>query len=144
MGGGRRGFPHQRPLTPAQQGYFLKLAFPDFQVKTARNQLRCTGVLQPSPISDAYTVKLEYEVSAPRPRVHVLQPELRLAKGKTKLPHVFPGNELCLHLSSDWRPDQKICEFVIPWISVWLYFYEVWLVTGEWLGGGHEPSVGAR
>jgi hypothetical protein len=140
MGRIKRGFPRQRPLTPAQQGYFLTLAFPDFRVATARNQLRCTGVLQPSAMSDAYTVHLEYDVPD-RPRVHVLQPELRLAKGRTKLPHVFPGNELCLHLSTDWRPDQKISEFVVPWISVWLYFYEVWLVTGEWLGGGHQPSA---
>jgi hypothetical protein len=143
MGRNSKGFPRQRPLTPAQQGYFLGLAFPEFRVRTARNQLRCTGVLQPSATGDAYTVLLEYDVPA-RPRVHVLEPELRLPKGKTKLPHVFPGNELCLHLSTDWRPDQKICEFIMPWISVWLYFYEVWLVTGEWLGGGHEPSAGAK
>jgi hypothetical protein len=143
MGRSKRRFLHQRPLTPTEQGYFLRLAFPDFQVTTARNQLQCVGVVQPSAMSDAYTVRLEYDVPA-RPRVHVLQPELRLANGKTKLPHVFPGNELCLHLSTNWRPDQKICEFIIPWISVWLYFYEVWLVTGEWLGGGHEPSVGAK
>jgi hypothetical protein len=143
MGRSERGFPRQRPLTPVQQAYYLKLLFPNFNVTTARNQLRCIGTLQPSPMSDVYTVQVEYEVPD-RPRVHVLQPELQLAKGKTKLPHVFPGNELCLHLSTDWRSDQKICEFIMPWISVWLYFYEVWLVTGEWLGGGHEPSVGAK
>jgi len=140
MGRSKKGFLRQRPLTPAEQGYFIRLAFPDFHVLTARNQLRCVGVLQPSAMSDPYTVQLEYEVRA-RPRVRILQPELRLAKGKTKLPHVFPGNELCLHLSTDWRPDQKICDFIIPWISVWLYFYEMWLVTGEWIGGGHEPIV---
>ena len=43
-------------------------------------------------------------------------------------------------MSTDWRPDQKISEFIIPWIAVWLYFYEVWHITGEWLGGGHEPE----
>jgi hypothetical protein len=143
MGRNNRAFPQQRPLTPAQQGYFVKLSFPGFQITTTRNQLRCIGVLRPSQIGDAYTVELEYDVPD-RPRVHVLRPELRLAEGKTKLPHVFPGNELCLHLYTDWRPEQRISEFIVPWISVWLYFYEVWLITGEWLGGGHEPGTGTK
>jgi hypothetical protein len=30
---------------------------------------------------------------------------------------------------------------VIPWISEWLYFYELWLVTGEWLGGGTHAEL---
>ena len=110
---------------------------------TARSRLECIGVLQPTPTSDAYTVRLEYEPPA-RPSVRVLRPGLQLAKGKTKLPHVFPENNLCLHLNTDWRPDQKISEFIVPWISLWLYFYEVWLVTGEWFGGGHEPQTVAK
>jgi hypothetical protein len=138
MGRNERRF-SQRCLTPAQQAYFLTSAFPGFRVTAARNRLDCMGILQPTPISDAYTVQIEYEAPA-RPRVRVLRPELRLAAGKTKLPHVFSGNELCLYLKGEWRPDQRISEFIVPWISLWLYFYEVWLVAGEWLGGGHEPS----
>ena len=37
----------------------------------------------------------------------------------------------------------EICEFIkrrkntiVPWIADWLYYYEVWLFTGEWEGGG--------
>jgi hypothetical protein len=45
----------QRPLTPAQQGYFLKLVFPDFRVIAARHPLLWRGTLQPSPASDKYT-----------------------------------------------------------------------------------------
>ncbi len=29
----------------------------------------------------------------------------------------------------------KITE-IIPWISEWFYYYENWLVTAKWLGGG--------
>jgi hypothetical protein len=25
---------------------------------------------------------------------------------------------------------------IIPWLLEWLVYYEAWLVTGEWLGGG--------
>jgi hypothetical protein len=128
----------ERPLTPALQAYFLRLVFPGFKIITARNKLKCMGPLQPSPTSDKYIVDLEYRVPD-RPRVRVLKPQLRLAPGHTKLPHVFKDNDLCLYLTGQWRPDLKISEYIIPWISFWLFFYEVWLVTGEWLGAGHEP-----
>jgi hypothetical protein len=134
----------QKPLTPAEQAYFLKLQFPGFRVLTARNELHCVGALQPTATSAVYKVELRYRPPSLRPRVRVLEPPLRLAPGRNKLPHVFDGNELCLHILEDWRPDQRIAEFIIPWISFWLVFYEFWTLTGEWLGGGHEPSTGAK
>jgi hypothetical protein len=136
---GRNRYVQQKPLTPAQQGYFLTKAFPQFRIKTARSVLRCVGVLQPTPTSDRYTIEVEYKVPV-RPKVRVVRPELRLAPGHSRLPHVFEGNELCLHVQGDWRPDLLISDFIMPWISGWLFFYEVWLATGEWFGGGHEPT----
>ncbi|MDY0295864.1 MAG: hypothetical protein RB296_00975 [Acidobacteriota bacterium] len=29
-----------------------------------------------------------------------------------------------------------IAKTIVPWASEWLIFYELWLATGEWLGGG--------
>lgn len=137
---GRTRYFNQKPLTPAEQAYVLKLKYPGFRILTARNHLECVGTLQPTLISDAYTVKIIYNVPL-RPRVQVLQPELRLAPGKTRLPHVFEGNELCLHDAEDWHPGRHISEYVVPWISLWLAFYEFWVLTGEWRGDGREPSV---
>jgi hypothetical protein len=36
----------------------------------------------------------------------------------------------------------KLSETIIPWLSLWLTFYEMWRVTGEWDGGGitHDGS----
>ncbi len=136
-------YPREKALTPAQQGYFLKISFPQFQVIAARHELRCIGTLQPSVTSNTYTISLEYVVPE-RPRVRVVRPDLTLASGREKLPHVFRGNDLCLHVRGEWRPDLKISEHIIPWISFWLEFYETWLVTGEWLGGGHEPAAGKK
>src|SRR3954464_4561982 len=140
---GKSRFVKQRPLTPVQQAYFLKLAFPQFRVVSVRGVLRAVGVLQPTPVSGQYTINLEYR-DCRRPKVCVLYPKLRLASGKTKLPHVFKGDDLCLHLPGEWRPEMRISECIFPWISLWLFFYETWLVTGEWLGGGHEPSTGKK
>jgi hypothetical protein len=134
----------QKPLTPAEQAYFLRLQFPGFRILGVRNELRCVGTLQPTATSPVYKIELGYKPPSSRPRVRILEPQLRLAPGKAKLPHVFDGNLLCLHILGDWRPDQRISEFIIPWISFWLVFYEFWVLTGEWLGGGHEPGLGAK
>jgi hypothetical protein len=32
---------------------------------------------------------------------------------------------------------------ILPWISEWLFFYELWLFTGDWLGGGHGTPASA-
>jgi hypothetical protein len=32
-----------------------------------------------------------------------------------------------------------IADTIIPWTSEWLFFYELWLASGEWHGGGHDP-----
>jgi hypothetical protein len=129
-----------RPLTLDQQGYFLTLAFPGFRRVPARSELRCTGTLQPSATSDAYLVEIKYKIPV-RPHVRILEPQLKLAQGHKKLPHVFAGNDLCLYSNGEWRPDLRISEYIVPWVSFWLYFYEVWLLTGLWLGGGHEPTT---
>ena len=140
---GNSSFVKQRPLTPAQQAYFLTLTFPQFHIRGLRSVLHAVGVLQPTPYSDRYTIQLEYR-DRRRPKVSVLQPKLRLAPGKTRLPHVFRADDLCLHLPGEWRPEMRISEYIVPWISLWLFFYETWLITGEWLGGGHEPNTGKR
>jgi hypothetical protein len=140
---GQSKYPRQKPLTPAEQAYFLRFSFPGFRILSARSHLKCVGKLQPTATSDVYTIEILYTVQR-RLRVRVLDPQLRLAAGKTKLPHVFEGNDLCLHLLGEWRPDLRISEFIVPWVSFWLCFYEFWRLTGDWLGGGHEPSAGTK
>jgi hypothetical protein len=29
---------------------------------------------------------------------------------------------------------------IVPWLISWLVFYEIWLVSGVWHGGGFEPG----
>lgn len=33
----------------------------------------------------------------------------------------------------------RLADTIVVWASEWLFFYESWLLTGDWLGGGHEP-----
>ena len=63
------------------------------------------------------------------------------------IPHTFEGDQPdtddpCLYLpgSGEWSSDKKLALTFVPWLSLWLFFYESWLVTGEWQGGGVHPA----
>jgi uncharacterized protein len=53
----------------------------------------------------------------------------------------FPA--LCLFdpKQDEWSPDEFIADKIIPWAIKWLFYYEVWLATGEWQGGGRHPEI---
>lgn len=99
--------------------------------------------VKPSPLSMTYTIKLVYRLGS-SPKVYVVSPKpLALATGKTSLPHVYDTAEqqICLYYNDEdkekeWSPDKFIANTIVPWIAEWLYFYEIWLYTGEWTGGG--------
>ena len=97
----------------------------------------------PSLLSETYKVRLIYKEGYKVPKVFVLEPKkLPLAHGEKKLPHVHSTNKqiLCLFYPKykAWTSRKLIADYIVPWISEWLYFYEIWVGTGEWLGGGIE------
>lgn len=60
-------------------------------------------------------------------------------------PHDDPrGTDLCLFhpASRDWTDDMLLAESIVPWAAEWLFYYEVWHVTGMW-GGEEAPHVNA-
>ncbi len=93
------------------------------------------GTLQPTDVSPRYQVSIEYELWC-SPKVRVVDPPL-----VEKPPHVYPGGILCLYHPDDWEWDgqQIIAHTIVPWTAGWLFFYELWLDTEEWLGpeAGH-------
>ena len=57
-------------------------------------------------------------------------------------PHIYAdrdglGFSLCLYdpWEDDWRAANSIAETIIPWTAEWLFWFEVWLLTGIWSGG---------
>jgi hypothetical protein len=119
----------------------LKSKYPGSKTSWKRGIVRWIGDITPAPLCDTYTVQITWKGWSARPVVRVLRPQLQLAEGKTALPHIYPGDELCLHYPGEWTRDMSIAETIIPWASEWLYFYELWALTGEWQGGGHEPGT---
>jgi hypothetical protein len=123
-------------LNAAQQAFALHARFPDVQGKLKAGRLVWTGSLQPTPLSRSYRVQIAF---GPRgqPQVRVLD-ELASREGRL-LPHVYSDGTLCLYETDEWTATMTIADTILPWTAEWLAHYEIWLVTGEWYGGGDWP-----
>lgn len=125
-------------MNPAKQALALRAAFPDAKLRLRPTGLTWVGKLQPTALSIVYTVRIEYVVGK-SPRVTVLDPPLEPPPGD-RLRHVYPGDRLCLHYPEQWNGHMLIARTIVPWASEWLLHHELFRATGEWLGGGHEPT----
>lgn len=95
--------------------------------------------VRPSPLCREYRLRIVYK-QGDVPHVFVDDPDLtELAHGES-IPHVYQQKptRLCLYLpgTGQWSPEKWIFKTIVPWAMVWLYFFENWLATGEWKGGG--------
>jgi hypothetical protein len=139
-----------RPPTPAPlnlglQAAALKRDYPEGDTVLSRGQLLTwKGSLRPTEVSADYEVLLAYQ---PRlchdPFVYVVSPRLRAWRGDP-LPHVYQHNRLCLYLDDEWTPTKPLADTFLPWAANWLFFYEVWVATGDWLGEGEHPGSRSR
>lgn len=133
-------FPKSKPVNLTKQILALQRAFPSSEGVVRRNRLRWRAALSPTPMSERYTVCLEYSLEMP-PKVRVVEPMLKERDGE-ELPHVYSDGSLCLFYPSagEFTRDRFLIHTVVPWTSEWLFHYELWHVTGEWLGGGIHPG----
>lgn len=105
----------------------------------------------------AYCVPLSIEMftlSEVQPRVQVLDPLLEPHDDYEEgpIPHVYWNRDdlrlpyLCLFdpFNCEWSPADLLAETTVPWTARYLYFYEGWLLTGRWLGGGRHPTEEER
>jgi hypothetical protein len=128
-------------LSVREQLAWVRLRWPDMRSAVHGKTLVVTGDYQPSPLSETYRVRTLYEFGSPVD-VRVLSPELRRRTPDEKIPHMYLQERLCLFLpwADQWAGDKILADTIIPWTSLWLHYYELWLATGEWLGGGHQPE----
>lgn len=120
----------------------IKTEFPKIKVlKSGWDNFEIVVQIQPTAISEIYNVKINYSENK-WIKAFIINKALTIAKNRTKLPHVYSSQkqQLCLYSPSkkEWNAHNYIIDTVIPWISEWLYFYELWLPEGKWLGGGHN------
>lgn len=95
----------------------------------------------PTPISNTYTLKISYD-AGDYPKSYIVSPKpLRLADGASRLPHTYDTTKqrLCLFKPDfgEWSSSMVIADTIVHWAVLWMFFYESWVCTGKWLGGGH-------
>jgi len=139
--------PYRSPaLSLGQQILKMKRDFPDFHYTRHNNLPTWHGYLQPTSSSPNYRVKIIYQYdnySSKAPRVWILTPDIR-----NSAPHRYSDLSLCLYYPPDrsWTPFIFISETIVPWTSMWLAFYELWLETDRWYGpeAYHNGQKGKR
>lgn len=113
-------------------------------VRKGEEELIWIGDITPTPLSDTYKIKLHYKRGKCLD-IYVLEPQLKLAEGEIKLPHVYstPKQQLCLYYpkNKEWHTGMFYVKTLIPWASEWLYHYEIWVGSGVWHGGGIEHNA---
>ena len=123
-----------------QQAQAISFKWPGFNVNISGNKLKVIGDLQPTARSVIYTVQVLYELRN-KPDITLLTPKIE-RNFKGDMPeHLYSEERLCLYrpIYGEFRSSDLISETILPWTSLWLYHYEVWHITGEWLGGGEHP-----
>jgi hypothetical protein len=131
----------RKNLSLAQQDIRMRALHPQFKSRLSRSAIIWIGPITPMDVSRTYTIKVQYRLNK-HPSVLVVDPPLRKRSEGEPILHIYKGGYLCLHRPKylEWTPQDYIAETIIPWTALWLYFYEVWHATGEWLGGGEHPS----
>jgi hypothetical protein len=132
----------RRSVESFRQLELMRRYFPHFRYVLSKDcgRLTCRGDLQPTSLARSYRVRLEYRVGL-KPRVFVEEPRLQRRLSEESIPHTYSENEPCL-FKDDWTADLALATSVVPWLMLWLQFYESWRVTGVWQGGGiaHGPG----
>jgi len=137
-------------LSPARQWEGLRRSgLEAFEGILGRNRWRASFSLRPTPGSRKYRVRITFSDNT-RPEVHVVDPDLFALAGGRAPPHIFVPKQhpasLCLYRGKygDWTRSMHVCDTIVPWTAEWLFDYELWLATGQWLGGGEHPEGGPK
>lgn len=129
---------------PAQISILAKY-YPNSVVKsqTLRRLVWETDII-PTPNSATYRIRIDYIINQ-KPYVYVIDPPvLARPEGADKLKHVYDTKtqQICLYYGpfGEWNSTMFLAQKIVPWAAEWLLFYELWVITGEWLGEGIEHS----
>lgn len=118
------------------------LNFPGAQLRFFKGRrLHFDFSISPTIFSRLYRCKLCFTPNR-APEMFVMRPNLiSLAEGRS-LPHVYqhdgPGTKLCLWLprKCEWVPQMRLIETYVSWTGEWLNYFEEWLISDAWAGGG--------
>jgi len=138
----------KKPLNLRAQKLLLDQCFPEAACTIKGRTLIWEGKIRPSVVSCFYQIRIIYTLGEP-PDVFVLSPDLQTVSDATKPgrrpPHIYGTNplKLCLYLpgTSQWNSGNPLVTKIVPWTIMWLSFFEDWVFTDVWSGGGTHPNV---
>lgn len=115
------------------------------------------------PVKRRYKIRISYRVPYAieafsllqiQPRVQVLDPLLERHSDYEQgpIPHVYFNRDqpdlphLCLFdpYRAEWTPTDLLADTTLPWTARYLFFYEGWLATKKWRGGGRHATAEER
>jgi hypothetical protein len=133
----------------AQLAHLVALSVPGATGRIKNGGLTFTYEVKPTALSRSYKLELSYARNAP-PEVRVIEPDIvALSGAQGRPPHLYTFEHpvrLCLYLprAGDWSREEVLAVSVVPWSVEWLFYYEMWQVTGKWHGGGAHPAAGKK
>lgn len=145
--GNRRHIKEKR-IRLTEQLISLRADYPSATCEIHKNTLFWSAKIQPTPLSREYSVRIVYKLGNP-PHVWVFGKELQKLDDPG-FPHKFDIDlekqrvRICLYRYREFSSAKFLSKTIIPWTIEWLYYYEIWLATGEWCGGGEHPIVGGK
>jgi hypothetical protein len=134
----------RKALTAAQQ--FINLR--GNPVCRGDGLLRASGLtwvysVTPSPLSRDYDIRIEFAQGG-RLGIFVEKPDLQALAGGRRIPHLYQQvpPKLCLYLPKtyEWQSWMRLDQTVVPWSALWLFYFEEWLFSDDWKGGGMHPE----
>ena len=129
------------------QKFLLAQSFPGERCSVNRNALLWEGWIAPSAIGRTYRLRIEYQLRGV-PKIFVTEPNLHDIANAVipdrDLPHVYSQDpvHLCVYFpgSGEWHSSKAIAATLIPWSITWLGFFEDWVFSNIWSGGGIHLS----
>lgn len=110
----------------------MKNKYPQFKHRYESNgNVIFKGILHVKPELPEYLIKVVYRQNA-SPQIFVVEP-----KPIADAPHIYNNTgSLCLYHPSDYKWDARklIANDIMGWTAGWIYFYEYWLQSGDWIG----------
>jgi len=138
-----RPFFRQNTLSVVQQYFLLKRDYPDGTGTLRNDRLVWRHWLQPTPLSRRYRLRLIF-ILRNSPVTIIEEPCLsELAAGR-RIPHLYEEKpaRLCLYQPAyeEWSSAKRLSETIVPWATLWLFYFEDWMSSNEWRGGGEHPQ----
>ncbi|MCF2445395.1 hypothetical protein L0657_15640 [Dyadobacter sp. CY345] len=133
-------------INVARQLAYIKQKYPQFETELSKSGklLLVKGALKPTARSCNYKFRIEFQVGR-RPKVYIISPVLIKNNIGKMPPHLYGDGSLCLYLprTGQFSDGHWLGDTILPWVSLWLIYYENWLVNGYvWNGGGvHSGKI---